>query len=82
MPIKKLKDKIYRLLRRSEKYFKTDMVYLAHGGFWLTLGQIISSAASFLLAIAFANLLPKETYGTYKTKKDKTLNFVNIKDNN
>ncbi len=54
------------MLRWSEKYAKTDMVYLAHGGFWLTLGQIISSASSFLLAIAFANLLPKEIYGTYK----------------
>lgn len=61
-----LKDKTYKLLRWSEKYTKTDMVYLAQGGFWLTLGQIISSASSFLLAIAFANLLPKETYGTYK----------------
>ena len=61
-----LKIKIYRLLRWSEKYTKTDMVYLAKGGFWLTLGQIISSLSSFLLAIAFANLLPKETYGTYK----------------
>ena len=30
------------------------------------LGQIISSLSSFLLAIAFANLLPKEAYGTYK----------------
>ncbi len=64
--IKKIKEKIYNLLRWSEKYTKTDMVYLAHGGFWLSFGQIISSLSSFLLAIAFANLLPKETYGNYK----------------
>lgn len=64
--LKKVKDKIYNLLRWSEKYTKTDMVYLAHGGFWLSFGQIISSLSSFLLAIAFANLLPKETYGNYK----------------
>ncbi len=62
----RLKRIIYRLLRRSEKYTKTDMVYLAKGGFWLSLGQIISSVSTFLLAIAFANLLPKEVYGTYK----------------
>ena len=62
----KIKNRIYRLLRRSERHTKTDMVYLASGGFWLTVGQIISSAATFGLAIAFANLLPKETYGTYK----------------
>ncbi len=61
-----IKEKIYRFLRKSEKYTKTDMVYLAKGGFWLTFGQIISSLSVFLLAIAFANLLPKETYGTYK----------------
>jgi O-antigen/teichoic acid export membrane protein len=62
----KFQDKIYNLLRRSEKYTKTDMVYLAKGEFWLVSSQIISSVATFLLAIAFANLLPKETYGTYK----------------
>jgi O-antigen/teichoic acid export membrane protein len=61
-----LKSRIYHLLRKSEKYTQTDMVYLAKGGFWLTLGQIISSTSSFLLAIAFANLLPKESYGIYK----------------
>jgi O-antigen/teichoic acid export membrane protein len=42
------------------------MVYLARGGFWLNLGQTISSLSSLLLAIAFANLLPKEIYGNYK----------------
>ncbi len=61
-----LRTKTYNILRKSEKYLKTDMVYLAKGGLWLTLGQVISSIATFLLAIAFANLLPKETYGTYK----------------
>ncbi|PWB39038.1 MAG: hypothetical protein C3F02_00255 [Parcubacteria group bacterium] len=62
----KLKSKIFKLLRRSEKYTKTDMVYLAHGQFWLTAGEVVSATSTFLLAIAFANLLPKETYGTYK----------------
>ena len=64
--LNKLKQKIYNLLRWSEKWTKTDMVYLAKGGFWLTSGQVVSSISAFLLAIAFANLLPKETYGTYK----------------
>ena len=66
MIIGKLRHEAYALLRKSESFFKTDMVYLAKGGFWLTLGQIVSSVSSFLLAIAFANLLPKETYGNYK----------------
>ncbi len=60
------RQKIYSLLRWSEKYTKTDMVYLASGGFWLSFGQVIFSAASFALALAFANLLPKETFGQYK----------------
>lgn len=53
-------------LRKSERIFKTDMVYLAKGGFWLTLLQTINSFSSFFLAVGFAHLLPKETYGTYK----------------
>lgn len=64
--IKKLKTKTYLFLKWSEKYTKTDMIYLTKGGFWLFISQIISSLASFLLVIAFANLLPKETFGTYK----------------
>lgn len=61
-----LKQIVYRTLRNSEKYFKTDMIYLAKGGFWLTLGQIITSVASFVLSIAFANLVPQTVYGTYR----------------
>ena len=53
-------------MRWTEKYTQTDMVYLTKGGFWLTAGNIIASAASFVLAIAFGNLLSKETYGIYK----------------
>ncbi len=55
-----------RVLRWSEKYLKTDMVYLAKGGFWLTLSQAVSVATGLILVIAFANLLPKEVYGNYR----------------
>src|SRR3989344_9404768 len=61
-----LRNKAYRALRWSEQYTKTDMLYLAQGGGWLLSGQIIASLSSFLLVIAFANLIPKETFGTYK----------------
>jgi len=61
-----IQKKIYQLLRQSEKYTKTDMVYLIKGGTWLTMEKVISTLCSFLLALAFANLLPKETYGFYK----------------
>jgi O-antigen/teichoic acid export membrane protein len=61
-----LKSRIYNLLRWSEKHFKTDMVYLAKGGFWLTVSQIFSALFSFGLSIAYANLLSQQTFGTYK----------------
>lgn len=63
MPIK---GKIYQLLRWSEKYTKTDMVYLSTGSFWLTLRQIVFSISGLLVSIAFARLIPKETYGEYR----------------
>lgn len=62
----KIKQIIYDLLRKSQKYTGTDNVYLAKGGFWLTLGQVVSVLSTFLLAIAFANLLSPENYGQYK----------------
>ena len=57
---------VYQWLRRSESFFKTDMVYVASGGFWLTLGYIISSLTGLALSIGFANLVSKEVFGHYK----------------
>lgn len=54
------------ILHKTEKYTKTDMVYLASNGFWVGLEQAFGTLAAFLLAIAFANFLPKEVFGTYK----------------
>lgn len=61
-----LKQKAHNALRWSEKYTKTDMIYLARGGFWSVTSQIILSVSSFLLAIAFAHFVSKEAYGEYK----------------
>ncbi len=60
------RSRAYTLLRSSEKYFKTDMVYLVKGGFWLVIGQLIVSGVSFGLSVAFANLLEPDVYGTYR----------------
>lgn len=54
------------LLRWSEKYTKTDMVYLTKGGGWFLLGTIISLVISTISFLAFANLLTKENYGAYQ----------------
>lgn len=64
--MKIIKSKVYRALRGSEKYAKTDMVYLAKGGFWLFFTQIFATAFTFLLSIAYANFLSSDDYGTYK----------------
>lgn len=41
------------------------MVYIAHGGFWLGIGQFLSSIAGLITAYFFANYFPRETYGIY-----------------
>ena len=61
-----LASRFARLLRWSEQYTKTDMIYLAKGGSWMTFGQAVNMIAGFLVSIAFANLLPKESFGIYK----------------
>jgi len=64
--IQSLRNKTYHLLRRSEDFFKTDMVYLAKGGLWLTLFQIFSAVIALSLSVVFANFFPKHEFGIYK----------------
>jgi O-antigen/teichoic acid export membrane protein len=61
-----LTERWHALLRWSERYTKTDMVYLMNGGFWLSLGSAVGVISTFVLSLAYANLLPKEVYGEYK----------------
>lgn len=63
---KRIIGKGKQFLLWSQKYTRTDMLYLFKGGFWLTLGQIVSSGLVLLVTILAANYLPKDTYGTYK----------------
>lgn len=64
--IKKILEKIYKLLKWSEKYTKTDMIYLGKGGFWVTLRQFFTSISSLILTLFFANYLSKTEFGNYK----------------
>ncbi len=58
-----MKDSLFMWLNRV---FKTDIKYLVRGGFFLTLTQISSAFIGLGMTIAFANLIPQETFGTYK----------------
>jgi len=62
----KIKDGVYQILRKTQKYTGTDNVYLVKNALWLNLGGGIFAITSFFLAIAFANLLDPATYGSYK----------------
>lgn len=55
-----------RFLLWIQRYTKTDMMYLAKGGFWTLMSQITVTLTTFGLAVAFAHFIPKETYGEYK----------------
>lgn len=61
-----MKNLAINLLRKSEKYTKTDMVYLASGSFWLLLSQALLFLLSFSLLWVFANFLDPEVYGQYR----------------
>lgn len=65
-PIMNVKVLLYNTLRRSERFFRTDMVYLAKGGFWLGIGQATTIITVLITSVAFANLIPPEVYGQYK----------------
>lgn len=62
----KIKQKIRDYLLWTQKHAKTDIFYLAKGGFWLTSGNIIGAVLALVLAVVSANYLPKEIFGTYK----------------
>ena len=61
-----LRTKLYDTLRWSERFTKTDMVYLAGNGFWLTIGQVAIGLTALGLSVAFAHFVPKDIYGNYR----------------
>jgi len=64
--MRKLQKFFFKLLRWSERYTKTDMVYLFKGGSWLILAEIVSGFVSVVILAAFANWASKETFGAYQ----------------
>jgi O-antigen/teichoic acid export membrane protein len=61
-----LKDRLYALLRWSERYTKTDMVYLASGSLWFLIGQAGGILISLLSAVVFGHYATQDTYGNYR----------------
>lgn len=61
-----IKTKIVSLLRYTERYTKTDMVYLVKNSFWLNLNTLISSMLSLAISVAFARYISKDVYGNYQ----------------
>ncbi len=62
----KLQDSLYRLLRWSEKYTKTDMVYLTKNGIWGGLSNLTGPLIVLLTTLAFSRLVTPDAYGQYK----------------
>lgn len=61
-----VKNYLAKILHWSQKYTRADMFYIAKTGSWVTFGQMTNNILSLALLVAFANLLPKETYGIYR----------------
>jgi len=61
-----MKNKIKNLLLWTQKYTKTDMIYIAKGGFWLSTGKAGTILISLATMAAFANWLSVKTFGTYQ----------------
>ncbi len=61
----RIKEKILRRLSRVSEFLGIDLAYVLKGGSFLTLGNFAADFSNFILAFFFAQLLPKEVYGTY-----------------
>lgn len=64
--LQRLYERTIRLLRLSERYTKTDMVYLAASAWWMNLSTLFVSLLSLILYIVFSHVVSKETFGMYQ----------------
>jgi O-antigen/teichoic acid export membrane protein len=61
-----LRDRLYAFLRWTERYTKTDMVYLVQGGGWLFLEQAAAALITLGVGVVFGHYASKDLYGNYK----------------
>lgn len=52
--------------QKINRVLGVDAEYLVSGGFWLSVGHMIQVLSGLVIAISFANLLDKSTFGIYQ----------------
>ncbi len=62
----KIENRLKQSLLKAEGFLKTDIRYIAKQGSWLAGGEVLNNILGLILIIAFGNLVPAATYGTYK----------------
>ncbi len=55
-----------KIFYKIQSIAKTDLRYLIRNSSWLFINYAITSFVTFLLAVSFANILPKEVFGNYR----------------
>lgn len=60
-----IKNRIHSYFR-ADSDSRSDASYFLSSGFWLNANSGVTLLLSFGISIAYANFLPKETYGTYQ----------------
>lgn len=61
-----VKNYVSRLFAFAQRLVRMDLKYILSGGAFLGAAQVFGALVAFALTVAFANLLPPDTYGTYR----------------
>lgn len=64
--MRRLVDPLILRFSEFDRTTKDLFSYIARGGFWLFSGYAVQIVFGVILAVSFANILPKNTYGTYQ----------------
>ncbi len=64
--MQKIKYIANRQTERMSQFFKTDMAYVAKSSFWMNGNFVVASIFGLVTSILLADLVSKETYGTYQ----------------
>lgn len=60
-----IKQKIKKILLWSQKYTKTDMIYLFKNSFWTSVGKFFSTISGIIVLIFLTRYISKDTVGQY-----------------